>query len=208
MLADQLGLVQNYKGDMVRPPDIGHGEFGVDDQTRVWKGDQPVRLADLAVGDELLLNQTGQTATSRGRCTDIWVGADTLKLAADHQREKHNAVFKERGLPGWITSVEGNDLTISFFSGPGQEFQSLLHDGPPGSSPKLILVDDELNPVGTAVDTLKFKSGWLADTNPGAYCFRGARWVVETQQQPNPYHAGQVVRVFDPAWPLPPAPAN
>jgi len=206
LLADQLVLVQNYKGDMVRPPDVGHGEFAVDDQTRVWKGDQQVKLADLAVGDELLLNRTGRTAASQGRCTDIWIGADTHKLVADRQREKHNGRLKQAGFPGWITQIEGNELTISFFAGPGQEFQGFFHDGTPGRNASLLRVDDDLLPIGAPVEAVKFKSGWLADVSPGTYCFRGARWVVETQQ-PNDYHTGQVVRVFDPAWPVAPAAA-
>ena len=205
LLARQIDLIENYKGDKVRPPDVGHGEFAVDDQTRVWKGEQQIRLTDLAVGDDLMFNQTGSTDKSRGRLTEIWVGLDTFKLIADHQREKHNARLKQAGFPGWITQVDGNDLTISFFAGPGQEFQGFFHDGTSSRGASLLRVDDDLLPIGAPAEAVKFKSGWLANGHVPTYGFRGARWTIETSAPPGSYQVGQVVRVFDPAWMTPPA---
>ena len=72
-------------------PDFGRLELEVDNRTRVWKGDKQVTLRDVAIGDELLVNLAARTATSRGCCTDIWVGADTFKFATEQQRKKHAA---------------------------------------------------------------------------------------------------------------------
>ena len=69
--------------------DLGKQELLVTSNTRVWKGDKQVALGSLVPGDELLFNQTGKTATNPGRCTDIWVGAETHKLitlAAQEER--------------------------------------------------------------------------------------------------------------------------
>ncbi|HEY1785809.1 MAG TPA: hypothetical protein VGG30_09685, partial [Pirellulales bacterium] len=208
LLARQIDPVENYRGDKVRPPDAGHGEFAVDDQTRVWKGDQQIRLADLAAGDDLMFNQTGSTDKSRGRVTEIWVGRDTFKLIADRQREKHNARLKQAGFPGWITQIEGNELTISFFAGPGREFQGFFHDGTPSRNASLLRVDDDLLPIGAPVEAVKFKNGWLANAPVPTYGFRGARWTIEVPAPPGDYQLGQAVRVFDPAWPGSPARAN
>ena len=86
-------------------------------ETRVWKGDQQVKLTDLAAGDELLFNITGHTADNPGWCTDIWVGAETHQLATEQQAEEIHRVPKKRGLPGWIDKTEGNKLTVTLFSG-------------------------------------------------------------------------------------------
>jgi hypothetical protein len=73
---------------MERPPDIGQSILRVSPETRVWKGDQAVKLADLAVGDELLINLSGERTGSPSRCTDIWIGADTHKLVTERQGKK------------------------------------------------------------------------------------------------------------------------
>jgi hypothetical protein len=73
------------------PLDFGRVELEVDAKTRVWKGDRQVKLSDIAVGDELLVNLAARTTTSRGRCTDIWVGAETHKLATEQQRKRQAA---------------------------------------------------------------------------------------------------------------------
>jgi len=55
--------VKNYNGDMEKPHDIARTELLVTADTRVWKGDQQVKLGKLAVGDKLLVNLTSSTAT-------------------------------------------------------------------------------------------------------------------------------------------------
>ena len=69
-------------------------EFLVDGQTRVWKGDQEVKLSDLAVGDELLANFTGSNPQHPRRCTDIWVGVETQQRVTAQLRKKHHAWLK------------------------------------------------------------------------------------------------------------------
>lgn len=78
------------------PADFGRIALEVDDRTRVWKGDKQIRLGDLTIGDELLVNLAARTTTSRGRCTDIWVGAETHRLATEQQRKRHAAFVKAR----------------------------------------------------------------------------------------------------------------
>lgn len=79
-VAWQIPEVKNYNGDMERPPDIGHSVLHVADATEVWKGDAQVKLADLAVGDELLANLGGERPGSPSQATAIWIGEET------HQR--------------------------------------------------------------------------------------------------------------------------
>jgi hypothetical protein len=95
LVARQIPEVKNYNGDMERPPDIGRAELLVSAETRVWKGNQAAKLADLALGDALLVNLTGEQTGAPSRCTDIWVGTDTHKLVTEQQSKKHAPAKKK-----------------------------------------------------------------------------------------------------------------
>ncbi len=87
-VARQIPETKNYNGDMERIPDIGRAELRVNAETRVWRGDQAAKLADIAVGDVLLANLTTEFPGSPSRCTDIWIGAETHKRVSDEQAKK------------------------------------------------------------------------------------------------------------------------
>jgi hypothetical protein len=72
-----------------KPPDIGRTELRVTPETRVWKGDKSVQLADLALGDALLVNLTAEEPGAPSHCTDIWIGDDTHKLVTAAQAKKN-----------------------------------------------------------------------------------------------------------------------
>ncbi len=200
ILATQQDPIKNDKDAFYRPPDVGRGEFPVDEHTRVWKGDQRATLSDLAVGDELLVNLTGRTASNRSRCSEIWIGAKTHEAATSRQRAKYHQSIQDRGFAGWVEKIAGKELTIVFFVGPGDEFQTLFHDGPVGGKLHVARADDELAIHDTARGVMNFKSGDLSGVHPGTYGCRGTRWIVEAEQLPAGYRPGQVVRVFDPNW--------
>ena len=90
-VARQMPRVKNYNGDMEQPPDIARTELLVRSDTRVWKGKQPANRADLAVGEALLVNLTGEQPGRPSHCTDIWVGTETHKLVIDRQSKKNKA---------------------------------------------------------------------------------------------------------------------
>ena len=91
----QMALVKDYNGDMQRPPEIGQAEWRVTPETRVWKGDQPAKLADLAVGDVLLADFTAEQAGAPAHCTDIWIGEETHKAVTAQQAKKLAPVKKK-----------------------------------------------------------------------------------------------------------------
>jgi hypothetical protein len=78
-------------------PDFGRLELEVNEHTRVWRGDRQVSLADIAVGEELLVNLAARTTTRRSLCTDIWVGAESHRLATEQQRKRHAATHAPGG---------------------------------------------------------------------------------------------------------------
>ncbi|MFO1483336.1 MAG: hypothetical protein U1F71_08275 [Verrucomicrobiaceae bacterium] len=94
-VAWQLPEVKDYNGDMQRPKDIGWRILSVNDETRVWKGAEAAKLADLAVGDLLLFNSTAGLPGKPAHCTDLWVGEDTHKLVAEKQRKDRGVAQKK-----------------------------------------------------------------------------------------------------------------
>ena len=80
--------VQNDQGDPEQPPDIGRALLRTGPDTRFWKGDKRIALADLAAGDLLLVNRTGDRPGRPSRCTDVWVGAEAHKQLPNIRRKK------------------------------------------------------------------------------------------------------------------------
>ena len=199
-VARKIPPVKNYHGDFVQPPDLGASELGVDASTRVWKGDQQVKLSDLCLNDELLVNITGTTPTSRGHCTDIWIGADTHGLVTEKQRRKHNGQLEQQGLPAWIDSIDGNKLTISFFAGLRSDFTGHLGAAPRGKNVFTSSIDENLQPTGNALDAMSFRDNLPEGLTAGTYCSSGVRWVLEPKVVPEGYKPGQLIRVFREEW--------
>jgi hypothetical protein len=93
-VARQIPETKNYNGDMERIPDIGRAELRVTADTRVWKGGRQAKPDELAVGDALLVNLTGELPGRPAHCTDIWVGVDTHKSVSEEQAKKRKAAKK------------------------------------------------------------------------------------------------------------------
>lgn len=86
-VAWQLPKVKDYNGDMQTPPDFGRCILRVNDQTRVWKGETQVKLADLVVDDLALFNLTSEQPGKPAVCTDVWVGEETHKLVMQQPKK-------------------------------------------------------------------------------------------------------------------------
>ncbi len=102
-------------------------ELKVDAQTKVWKGSEQVKLADLTPGDELLINFAGGSPSNTSRVSEIWIGAETQHLATETQRKRHLAFLKVRGLPARIDGVDKKKVTVTFLGDPA-EFEALCKD--------------------------------------------------------------------------------
>lgn len=100
-------------------PDPTPSVFQVPEATRVWKGKGFGRLADLQVGARVLMNFTYRTMKLSGRCTDIWIDAESQAGAAARQLEVHRLYQREHGLAGWIEQVddETRTMTVTLFDG-------------------------------------------------------------------------------------------
>lgn len=85
--------------------------------TRVFQGNGFATLKALQPGQTFLCNLTWVTLYGPGRITDIWIDEPARALATAQQLECNSAYIRERGLPGWITSVDDEQeiITVTFF---------------------------------------------------------------------------------------------
>ena len=184
-------------------PDLGKKELLVKDETRVWKGNKQVKLADLAAGDELLFNLTGKTVDSPGWCSDIWVGAETHKFATEQQRKKFAEFTKRRGLPGWVDKSEGNQLTVTLFSGDWHTFkQTYMDDFVIGKDLAVVVANDELRTWNPPVDKEKSTLLEIRKASVDAYGTSGVQLVFTVANMLEGFRRGRVVRVFGSGWPI------
>ncbi len=168
-LTNQLAIIKDDKEHLVQPPDLGHGEYAVDEKTKVWKGDKQASLGDIAVGDKLLVAMSGRTVTNRGRCMEIWDGPDAIKRATDEQRSKHSAFIKENGAAAWIENIEGSHITIMFFAANRRDFTSLLNGDPPKRILYVTPADDALHPLDDHLDKMDFNAALNGEDINGTY---------------------------------------
>jgi hypothetical protein len=63
-------------------------------ETKVWKGEQLVKLTDLKPGDELYLNLTAELPGKPAQATDLWIDEAARKAANEAQLKKHPPVKK------------------------------------------------------------------------------------------------------------------
>jgi hypothetical protein len=202
IVAWKLPEFENDKSRMEQPPDLGHSELAADANTRIWKGDQPATLGDLAVGDELLVNITGRTTSSRGRCTDIWIGAGTHKVATARQLAKHNAFLKEHGLPAWIERVDGKKIVLTLIHGPRRdEFKKLFDDHfKPGQEIKFVRADETLRVSDSEAMTARLTEN--QNIPMVAHGCSGTRITIEPGGALDGFDEGGILRVFAPGWPV------
>ena len=197
MGADKLVATRRGKAD------LGKVELVVTDATRVWKGEKPATLADLAVGDELSINRTGVTATDPGRCADVWVGADALRIAAEKQRRRHSAFLKDRGLAGRVEKTEGQTLAVTLFAGFETEW---LKDFAVGRDVHVVVANDELRTWNPPVDREAAKVVEVQKVAADTYGHSGVRLVLTVRHMLEGFRRGRVVRVFGAGWKTPDQP--
>lgn len=93
--------------------------FDLTSATRVYEGKGFATLEAIKPGQMVLFNLTWATLYGPGRITDLWLDETSRNLAKAHQLEVHRNHVRERGLPGWVDSVDDEKqiLTITFFDG-------------------------------------------------------------------------------------------
>ena len=91
--------------------------FDLQQSTVVRQGRSVGELGALKPGQRVLFNITWATLFGPGRVLEIWLDEESRKLATTQQTRRHHDHIRERGLPGWIESVDdaAEIVTITFF---------------------------------------------------------------------------------------------
>ncbi|RBP45349.1 hypothetical protein DES53_103347 [Roseimicrobium gellanilyticum] len=182
-------------------PDLGKKELLVTKETRVWKGEQQVKLEDLKPGDELLYNLTGKTADKPGWCTDIWVGEETHQLATETQRKKYTDFIKTRGVAGWVEKTEGKSVTVTLFSGDAKSFKETFGaDFVVGKTGKMCVANEELRTWNPPVDGESANMVTVDKAPESGYGCSGVRVTVTVSNMLEGFRKGRVVRLFAQGW--------
>ncbi len=118
-------------------------ELTFDAATRIWRGRESVRVADLVAegawpasgkkdlgGQSVLLGITWKPARGNGlsgsftrfHISDIWLDDDAIQHAAAFQNEKHKVFIRSRWMPAWVDAVEygkfgSATVTVTLFGG-------------------------------------------------------------------------------------------
>jgi len=198
---DEGKLLTTKQSPAKNQPDLGKKELLVKSETRIWKGENQIKLGDLAPDDELLFNLTGKTASGPGWCTDIWVGADTHRAVTEKQRKKFAEFTKFRGLPAWIDKTEGNKITATLFSGDPQSYkQTFLGDIAVDKDLNVAVANDELRTWNPPTDKERAKVLEIRDGPRDCYGSSGVRLVFTVSNMLEGFRKGRIVRVFGPGW--------
>ncbi|HEX3133918.1 MAG TPA: hypothetical protein VHX44_10110, partial [Planctomycetota bacterium] len=214
---DELKLVDGRlkvtKVKLSDKKDENKNELMVNAQTRVWRGEQPVKLTDLAVGDSLLVSLGGNATKGPGPrwCTDIWIGADTHQAVSEKQRKQHTTFIRERGVPGWIDKVDGKKLTVTLFSAEPASLRALFTDEKIDAEKwakehryvTLVMANEHLRsywpPVCRKGGTVREYQQVPTD----CYGCSGVRWVIEADTMLEGFRQGRILRIFaHDSWPV------
>ena len=84
----------------------GRQVFDFDSATRVWIGGEIKDASALAVGQRVLVNRTRATLSGPGRLTDVWVDAESRRLAMERQARVFHEHERIRGVPARIEAIE------------------------------------------------------------------------------------------------------
>ncbi|MFM7056675.1 MAG: hypothetical protein ACKO2P_07095 [Planctomycetota bacterium] len=192
--------------------------FDLQLSTVVRQGRSFAELDALQPGQQVLFNLTWATLFGSGRLLEIWLDDDSRRFSSTQQTRRHHDHIRERGLPGWIESVDdaAEIVTITFFDtfDPAL-FEDIkrIHE-PPIGWPLIREPKDALAPKGTIAvareslltfDPLNDRHGGSIlkteklSPQPGD---SGVRIHVQCDLLLEGYRPRRIVRFFPAAWPV------
>jgi len=172
--------------------------FVVNAATRVWKGRAIGSLTDLAAGQSILLDLTLCTLKGPGRCTEIWLDAESREAAAAHQLEVHRQFQREHGLPGWVEVVDNQQgiITMTLFAGFDPK---LVEDFPVNAAVSSAVAGDSLRTYDQGSDRMRGDVLEL-QTVPAGPGDSGVRIKFKTVTLLEGHRPKRILRLFSGKW--------
>jgi hypothetical protein len=210
----KLTATLQHDGKAVGDPKI----FDLLARTRVLKENGFATLDSLAEDQLVQFNLTWVGLYGPGRVQDIWLDETSRDLATAHQMERHRLHIRERGLPGWVATVDDETqiVTMTFFDGLDLAlFKDLTKINPePLGWPTSGGAKDDLAPKGTIAvarenlmtydPTNDRKGGNIlkignVPVTPGC---SGVQIQVECDMLLEGYRPTKIVRFYPASWPF------
>ena len=191
--------------------------FDLQQSTVVRLGRGVGELDALKPGQHVLFNLTWATLFGPGRLLEVWLDDESRQLATMQQTRRHHDHIRERGLPGWIESVDdaAEVVTITFFDtfDPALfDDLKLIHE-PTIGWPLVKEPKDPLSPKGTIAvaresllmfDPVNDRHGGnilKTEKLPPRPGDSGVRIQVQCDILLEGYRPRRIVRFFPAAWP-------
>jgi hypothetical protein len=174
--------------------------YQVGPTTRVWKGRAVGALADVAVGQSVLMNLTYCTLKGPGRVTNLWLDAESQAVATAHQTEVHRQYQREHGLAGYVDAVDNRAEVVSVVLFAGFD-PALKDDLPVGDVVAAVVAEDSLRSWDQINDR---KAGPVVavGSGPPGPGNSGVRIKFKPGLLLEGYRPGRVVRLFSSKWKL------
>lgn len=129
------------------------------------------------------------------------VTTESREPSSEEQQKKFEEFTKKRGIAGWIDKTEGQEVTITFFSGNPAAFEKsyglLLSKD---KSVKLCVANDELRTWNPPVDGEGSSIVSVTKVTTDRFGCSGYQIVVRVSNMLEGFRRGRVVRVFLDGW--------
>lgn len=196
---------------------VGDGKaksFELQTGTRVLQGSGFADLKALEAGQTVLFNLTWVSLYGPGRIKELWINDKARALATTQQLERHRNHIRERGLPGWVISVDDEQqfVTVTFFDNVDAKLFEEIAIKDPNAPPPKDGSPPTVEPVGSlavARDTLMTydpvndrKRGLVLEVKkipvePGS---SGIQLKLKMDLMLEGYRPKRVVRYYPPTW--------
>jgi len=121
--------------------------LNTDKDTRYWKHGQPVKFADIQLGDDLRTETHGVGKGKVHLCWNVFLDEESLKKFQEEQKALETRRLKEEGSPGYVDKLDGASLDLTLF----QESGDLSHKLKPGAKVRVAPAGVDRKPTSAPV---------------------------------------------------------
>jgi len=185
----------------------GEQTFDYDEATRVWRERRIGSWDEVAPGQIVQINLTWATLYGPGRLTDVWIDAESRRVASETQARLHRQHQRRRGVPGRVDAVDHQGgskgvVTVTLYAGSDPKLYEELESG----TVLAAVVEPSLRSYDQAGDA---RGGPVLDVRrnknppPGS---SGIQLDYRMHVLLEGIRPGRTVRLFDRDWPRPTLP--
>jgi hypothetical protein len=110
-------------------PKTEWGEKGVplitNAETRFWKSGQPAAFKDVQVGEKIRTRTHGVGSGKTRVCWEVFLDDESFKKFQEEQRAVHAKRMETEGLPAYVDSRNGKEVTLTLFQAGRDVFKTM-----------------------------------------------------------------------------------